>query len=85
MNQAPMNHGHNGSTSLRVRLSDPARLHELLDFFEVTVYAPRKIDDDTLEVTAPPALEPGIAYAELGIYLRLWERLHPQVTAQIVT
>ena len=71
-------------TTFRVRLGDPARLRSLLEFLEGTAYRTVHVTGDTVGVTRPEAVTAQLALEELGMYLRIWQKIHPGVEVAIV-
>jgi hypothetical protein len=73
-----------GRHILEVQVSDARLRRSLLAFLARTSYAAEARDDGILVVDPPGALEPEVARAELGVYLRIWERLTPGAIAHLV-
>jgi len=68
---------------LEIKLDRPADLDRVLEFFERSPYAPEPVDERTIALTPPDALESPLARRELEIYLRILERVHPGVAAAL--
>jgi hypothetical protein len=52
-------------------------------FFERSAYAPEPVDERTIALTPPEALDLPLARRELEIYLRILARVHPGVAATL--
>jgi hypothetical protein len=68
---------------LEVQVSDAGLERSLLSFLGRTSYAAEARDDGILVIDPPGALDAKVARAELGVYLRMWERLTPGGTARL--
>jgi hypothetical protein len=66
---------------LEITIDRPADLDRVLEFFERSAYAPEPVDERTIALTPPDALERPLARRELEIYLRILECVHPGVAA----
>ena len=66
---------------LEIRINRPADLDRVLEFFEQSVYVPEPVDERTIALRPPEALDPSLARRELEVYLRILERVHPGVAA----
>jgi hypothetical protein len=69
---------------LEVQVSDARLQRSLLAFLGRTSYAVEARGDGILVIDPPGALDPEVARAELGIYLRTWERQTHEATARFV-
>jgi hypothetical protein len=70
---------------LEVQVSDARLERSLLAFLGRTSYAAEVREDGVLLIDPPGALDPKIARAELGVYLRMWERLTPDGIAHLIS
>ena len=68
---------------LEIRIDRPADLDRVMEFFERSAYAPEPVDERTIALTPPEALDLPLARRELEIYLRILERAHPGVAATL--
>jgi hypothetical protein len=68
------------SAAMRVRISDRARLDNLIEFLQATECRVRKIDPATLDVSMPCAPSEEQAEREVEIYLRTWTAMNPGYT-----
>ena len=68
---------------MRVRISDPALLEELLGFLQRSHCLADLQPDGSIEVFLPHDLPPAVARAELDSYLRLWARSQPGAHADV--
>lgn len=75
---------HGARHLLEVQVSDARLQLDLLAFLGRTSYAVEALGDRNLVIDPPGALDPEVARAELGIYLRTWERQTPGATARLV-
>lgn len=69
---------------LEVQVSDTCLERSLLSFLGRTSYAAEVREDGVLVIHPPGALDPKVARAELGVYLRMWERLTPGRVAHLI-
>ena len=69
---------------MRVRLSDPALLPELVAYLRAIECVVEQVGPDELTVMIPRAPSDEQAARELDIYLRAWQAMHPEVHADIV-
>ena len=69
---------------MRVYVNDPARLEELQAALREAQCVSISIDDDTLDVTHPPALDEREARIELTFFLRAWQAARPGALAELV-
>ena len=68
---------------LEIRIDRPADLDRVVEFFERSAYAPEPVDERTIALTPPEALDLPLARRELEIYLRILGRVHPDVAATL--
>lgn len=68
---------------LEIRIDRPADLDSVVAFFERSAYAPEPVDERTIALTPPEALDLTLARRELEIYLRILGRVHPGVAATL--
>lgn len=64
---------------MKVRLSDPSCLPELVDDLRRGGCVPSTVGEGTLEVVHPNARDAREACTEIGFFLRAWQSAHPQV------
>ena len=69
---------------MKVHVSDPAFVFDLLTSLQRANYAAAQTDTDTVEVTIPTAASPEQAQLHLGFYLANWRARHPGVVADFV-
>jgi hypothetical protein len=69
---------------MKVHVSDPAFVYDLLYSLKHANYAAAQTGADTLEVRVPEAATPEKAALHLGFYLANWRARHPGVVADIV-
>jgi hypothetical protein len=62
---------------MRIRLSHPALVDDLLAFLREKHCVAEQVSADTLDVRLPEAKRPDAASLELDLYLRVWETIHP--------
>ena len=67
-----------------IKVASPNDLPALMGFLRGTVYEPEAVDDLTVAVTSPFAVERRVARREVQVYLRLLERLCPGLGADVV-
>jgi hypothetical protein len=70
---------------MKVYVSDPAFVTDLLYSLKRANYAAAQTDLETVEVTIPPTASPEQARLNLGFYLANWRARHPGVVADLVT
>jgi hypothetical protein len=75
---------HGVPAAMRVRVSDGARLDNLIAFLQATEGRVRKVDPATLDVSMPYAPSEEQAKREVEIYLRTWTAMNPGYYARIV-
>jgi hypothetical protein len=69
---------------MRVRISDPTLVDDLLGFLQRSRCLAEPQADGTVAVYLPHDLPDSVARAELESYLRLWARSHPDRRAEVV-
>ena len=69
---------------LQIRIGQPANVERVVDFFAGSAYEPRCLDDHTVALCPPDAISEQLARREVGIYLRVLERMHPGVGAALI-
>jgi hypothetical protein len=69
---------------MKVHVSDPAFVYDLLASLQRANYAAAQTDADTVEVTIPTAATPEQAQLHLGFYLANWRARHPGIVADFV-
>jgi hypothetical protein len=67
-----------------VKVAWPRDLDAVIGFFGGTVYEPQRIDERTVALTPPAAIDDSIARREVRVYLRLLQRLCPGLAADVV-
>jgi hypothetical protein len=67
---------------MKIRLSDPALVDDLLAFLRARRCVAEQASDNTLYVTLPEAVRSDAAALELDLYLRVWEATHPGAIVQ---
>ena len=70
---------------MRVRVSDPAFVYDLLYSLKRAEYSAAQTSGDTVEVRVPHAASPEQARLHLGFYLANWRARHPGVDADFVS
>ena len=68
---------------LQIAVDNAASLDQVVEFFEGTAYEPRRIDDRRVTLTPPDRISAGLARREVEIYLRVLDRLHPELDARL--
>ena len=68
---------------LEIRIDRPTDLDSVVAFFERSAYAPEPVDERTIALTPPEALDLPLARRELEIYLRILGRVHPGIAATL--
>lgn len=66
---------------MRVKLSDPALVDDLVDFLSRSGCIAQAEDETTLLVSIPKSLREDAAALELDLYLRVWEATHLEAQA----
>jgi len=69
---------------MRVRVSDPAFVYDLLCSLKQAGYAAAQASADTVEVRIPSAVLSDEAKLHLGHYLANWRARHPGVVAEMI-
>ncbi|MGH3006992.1 MAG: hypothetical protein ACRDOS_14055 [Gaiellaceae bacterium] len=69
---------------MKVYVSDPAFLYDLLTSLQRANYAAAQTDSDTVEVSIPTTATPEQAKLHLGFYLANWRARHPGIVADLV-
>jgi hypothetical protein len=69
---------------MKVYVSDPAFVYDLLTSLQRANYAAAQTDADTVEVTVPTTATPEQAQLHLGFYLANWRARHPGIVADFV-
>ncbi|MGH2803999.1 MAG: hypothetical protein ACRDL4_13280 [Thermoleophilaceae bacterium] len=69
---------------MRVHVSDPAFVYDLLASLKRANYAAAQTGSDTVEVTIPKTASDEQAQLHLGFYLANWRARHPGVVADLV-
>ena len=70
--------------TVRLRLSDPALVDDLLFFFRKRDSQAELVEDDVVEVAIFHVLDDRQARLELDLYLRVWEALHPDAPVDLL-
>ena len=68
---------------MKVHVSDPAFVYDLLASLKRANYAATQTGDDTVEVAVPGAASPDQARLHLGFYLANWRARHPGIVADL--
>jgi hypothetical protein len=69
---------------MKVHVSDPAFVYDLLTSLQRANYAAAQTSPDTVEVSAPPTATLEQAQLHLGFYLANWRARHPGIVADLV-
>ena len=69
--------------TVRLRLSDPALVDDLLFFFRKRDSQAELVEDD-VEVAILNVLDDRQGRLELDLYLRVWEALHPDAPVDVL-
>jgi hypothetical protein len=69
---------------VRLRLSDPALVDDLLFFFRKRDSQAELVEDDVVEVAILNVLDDRQGRLELDLYLRVWEALHPDAPVDVL-
>ena len=70
---------------LRIHINDPARLGELHEALARAECRPVAVEDDTLLIVEPLALDDREARLELNFFLRAWQAAQvPEVEAHVL-
>ena len=70
---------------MRIRLSDPALVDELLEYLSRHEAVAERSDSDVIAVSLPRIERSDAAKLELDLYLRVFEATHPGVRVERVT
>jgi hypothetical protein len=71
--------------AMKIRVSDPSLVDDLLTFLQRGEYLVEQQDLDTVEASPRPrSLRSDVARAELDRYLRNWEVDHPEAEAKLL-
>ena len=70
---------------MKVHLSDPSYLFELVSDLLRGGCVSRPVDDETLEVVYPDAETADEARTELTFFLRAWQSKHPDVDVRLAS
>ena len=71
-------------TRVRLRLSDPELLGDLLAFFRRRESSAERVGPDLVEVEILHTLDERQGQLELDLYLRVWQALHPEGRVEVV-
>ena len=71
-------------SQLEIRVSRPADLDAVLEFFERTEYGAEPVDAVTVGLTAPDPFALALARREIDIYLRVLRRVHPHLEVSVL-
>ena len=74
--------GETEALKVKVRRSDD--LDAVIGYFSGTAYAAEPLDERTIAVVPPDSVRRRLARREIGVYLRLLERLFPGLVATLV-
>ena len=69
---------------MRVHVSDPAFVYDLLAALKRANYAVTQTGRDTVEVSLPVAAQAEQARQNLGLYLAGWRARHPGIVADLL-
>lgn len=69
---------------MKVHVSDPAFVYDLLASLQRANYSASQAGADVVEVRVPPAATAEQAHLHLGFYLANWRARHPGVVADFV-
>ena len=67
---------------LRVKLSDPSLVDDLVDFLRSSGCVAQPAEEATVAVAIPKSLREDAAGLELDLYLRVWEATRPEAEAR---
>jgi hypothetical protein len=70
--------------TVRLRLSDPALVDDLLFFFRKRDSRAELVEDSVIEVAILHVLDDRQAQLELDLYLGVWEALHPNARVVVL-
>lgn len=68
---------------MRVHVNDSTGLDALVDDLLRGGCVPARLDDETVEVIYPDAMDACEAWMELGFFLRAWQARHPEVVVTV--
>ena len=71
-------------SQLEIRVSRPADLDAVLEFFERTEYGAEPVDAVTVGLTPPEPFALALARREIDIYLRVLRRVHPHLEVSVL-
>jgi hypothetical protein len=71
-------------SQLEIRVSRPADLDAVLEFFERTEYGAEPVDAVTVGLTPPEPFALALAKREIEIYLRVLRRVYPHLDASVL-
>ena len=66
-----------------IRVEEFQRIRSLVDFLERTDYTTVHASYDTVGVSPPDTVSEDRARAELDMYLRIWQKIHPGAAATL--
>ena len=69
---------------MKIHVSDPAFVYDLLTSLKRANYAAAQTSLDTVEVSPPPTTTLEQARLHLGFYLANWRARHPGIVADLV-
>jgi hypothetical protein len=69
---------------MKVHVSDPAFVYDLLTSLQHANYSAAQTGSDTVEVRPPPTATPEQARLHLGFYLANWRARHPGIVADLI-
>lgn len=72
------------SMSLRIRVSQPEAITDLIESLLRGDCVPKQVSEDTCLVLYPYAADEREARVELSFFLDAWELMHPGVVAELV-
>lgn len=70
--------------SLRIRISHPTAIDDLIESLARGDCVPSRVADDTWQVWHPYARDDQEARVELRFFLRAWQRRHPGVAVDVL-
>lgn len=68
---------------LQLRIEQAANVERVVEFFAGSAYEPQRLDDHTIALRPPDDISHALARREVEIYLRVLERVHPDVGASL--
>lgn len=66
---------------MRVKISDPALVDDLVEFLSRSGCIAHAQDETTILVSIPRSLREDAAELELDLYLQVWQATHPEAHA----